>query len=147
MNHDLIVPDLAGAHDAVEVPPKRWVVPLALGLAALALGLTVWNTARFVQGPPVPPAPTPVEAKQALYLGGMKIEAYRRVHGVAPDTMMDAGLAAGSGYGYTRVDSTHYVLTFENRTAHQTYDSSTPLSSAFGSAKDMFALGTNGDAE
>jgi len=147
MNHDLIVPDLAGAHDAVEAPPKRWVVPLALGLAALALGLTVWNTARFVQGPPVPPAPTPVEAKQALYLGVMKIEAYRRVHGVAPDTMMDAGLAAGSGYGYTRVDSTHYVLVFEDRSARQTYDSSTPIRTAFGTPKEMFALRAKGDTE
>ena len=85
--------------------------------------------------------------KQALYLGVMKIEAYRRVHGVAPDTMMEAGLAAGSGYGYTRVDSAHYVLVFEDRTARQTYDSSTPIRNAFGPPKEMFALGAKGGTE
>ena len=129
------------------VAPRPWVMPVALVLAAVALGLTIWNASRFIEGPPAPPVPTPVETKQALYLGVMKLEAYRRVHGDAPDTMMDAGLTAGSGYTYSRVERGHYVLTFADRTAHQTYDSSTPLSSAFGSAKDMFALGTNGDAE
>jgi hypothetical protein len=130
-----------------EAPPKRWAMPLALALAAVALGLTVWNASRFIQGPPVPPVPTPVEAKQALYLGVMKLEAYRRTHGITPETMMDAGLAAGSGYTYTRVDPAHYVLTFEDRTAHQTYDSATPPRSAFGPAKEMFAVGPKGDSE
>jgi hypothetical protein len=130
-----------------EAPPKRWVMPLALLLAAGALALTVWNASRFIQGPPVPPVPTPVEAKQALYLGVMKLEAYRRIHGVTPETMMDAGLAAGSGYAYTRVDSSHYVLAFEDRTARQTYDSSTPLATAFGPAKEMFAVGPRGETE
>ncbi|HJQ97469.1 MAG TPA: hypothetical protein VJ826_04090 [Candidatus Polarisedimenticolaceae bacterium] len=130
-----------------EAPPKKWVMPVALLLAAGALVLTVWNATRFMQGPPVPPVPTPVEAKQALYLGVMKIDAYRRGHGVTPDTMMDAGLAAGSGYSYTRVDSSHYVLAFEDRTARQTYDSTTPISSAFGPPKEMFTLGAKGDTE
>src|SRR5262245_453878 len=127
--------------------PRAWVMPLALVLAAAALGLTIWNASRFIEGFPAPPVPTPVEAKQALYLGVMKLEAYRRVHGDAPDAMMDAGLFAGSGYTYTRVDRGHYVLTFEDRSAHQTYDSSTPLSSAFGPAREMFALGNDEDAE
>jgi len=127
--------------------PRPWVVPTALTLAAAALALTVWNTMRFMQGPPVPPVPTPVETKQALYLGVMKLDAYRRIHGITPETMMDAGLAAGSGYTYTRVDGRHYVLTFEDRTARQIYDSATPLREAFGSPKEMFTLSPKGDTE
>jgi hypothetical protein len=132
---------------APEAPPKAWIMPLALLLAAGAAALTVWNVTRIIHGPPAPPVPTPVAAKQALYLGVMKLEAFRRVHGAAPDTMMEAGLAAGSGYVYTRVDAGHYVLAFEDRSARQTYDSTTPMAAAFGPAKEMFALGTNGDAE
>jgi|RhiMethySRZTD1v2_1073278.scaffolds.fasta_scaffold79878_4 hypothetical protein len=161
--NDLIDPDLVGTDSTpldalligengatVSAPPgtpKTWVMPVALLLAAAALGLTVWNATRFLQGPPVPPVPTPVEAKQALYLGVMKIDAYRRVHGATPDTMMDAGLAAGSGYSYMRVDSGHYVLVFEDRTARQTYDSTTPIRNAFGPPKEMFALRAPGDSE
>ena len=162
--HELIDPDVVGdehrplQHDPenpegaylMEAPadaPRPWVVPTALTLAAAALALTVWNTMRFMQGPPVPPVPTPVETKQALYLGVMKLDAYRRMHGVTPETMMDAGLAAGSGYTYTRVDGRHYVLTFEDRTARQIYDSATPLREAFGSPKEMFTLSPKGDTE
>jgi hypothetical protein len=126
---------------------RRWVLFTSIALTVLAVGLTIWNTSRYVKGPPVPPVPTPVEAKQALYLGVMKIEAYRRVHGVTPDTMMEAGLAAGSGYTYTRVDPAHYVLVFEDRAAHQTYDSSLPIGSAFGPAREMFAVGSSGGTD
>jgi hypothetical protein len=140
-------PPGADKHSPGRGSPRSWVLPVSILLVVLAAGLTIWNASRFIKGPPPPPEPTPVEAKQALYLGVMKIESYRRSHGVTPDTMMESGLAAGSGYTYTRVDSAHYVLVFENGAARQTYDSSIPIKGTFGSPKEMLSMGTPGGIE
>lgn len=120
---------------------KRWAKPAAFGLVALFVVLTFWNATRLVQGPPRPPKPSPFQAKQALYLGVMKIDAYRRVHGVVPDSLADAGLPEADAYAYERVNPTRYVLSFTNGGPKLEYDSSDSKESFFGSPKDMLTMG------
>lgn len=119
---------------------KPWVKPAAIALAALCIGLTIWNLSRVAAGPPAPPPPSPFQVKQALYLGVMKIEAYRRVHGVTPDTLEASGLS-NPPYAYTRLGSTEYALGFEAEGSRLEYDSSIAVEQFFGSPKDMLAMG------
>jgi hypothetical protein len=122
--------------------PDRWVKPAAFGLLALCAALTFWNMSRFLQPPPPPPKPTPFQAKQALYLGVMKIDAYRRVHGgITPDTLAEVGLPAEGGYAYNRVTPTRYVLSFEVSGSKAEYDSNEPKERYFGSPQDMLTIG------
>ena len=121
--------------------PSRWAKPAAFLLVALFVVLTVWNLGRFVQGPPPPPKPSPFQTKQALYLGVMKIDAYRRVHGVVPDSLAEVGLPEAEAYAYKRVDPAHYVLSFRGGGSKLEYDSSEPKESFFGSPKDMLTMG------
>jgi hypothetical protein len=120
---------------------ERWVKPAAYGLAALAVVLTVWNVARLAQGPPAPPKPTPHQSKQALYMGVMKIDAYRRVHGVTPDTLADAGIAEAGVYAYSRLSPTRYVLSFRTGGSKIEYDSNESKEGFFGSPQDMLTMG------
>jgi len=124
-----------------EETSRRWAKPAAFGLVALFVVLSIWNAVYFIQGPPQPPKPTPFQAKQALYLGVMKLDAYRRVHGVVPDSLTEAGLPAAEGYAYERVNPTRYVLSFRNGGAKLEYDSSEPKERFFGSPKDMLSMG------
>lgn len=142
-------PDLAdGAEGAVDgEAPRRWVKPAALLLAAAAIGLTAWNLSRLVQGPPPPPKPTAFQSKQALYLGVMKIEAYRRTHGVTPDTLIAVGIADGSGYNYRRLDPGRYALSFQGNGTPVEYDSMVPMQQFFGTPAEMLSTGARGDAE
>jgi hypothetical protein len=119
----------------------RWAAPIAFGLVTLCLVLTFWNLSRLVQGPPPPPTPSPFQVKQALYLGVMKIDAYRRVHGVTPDTLVDAGLPDTSGYSYRRIDLAHYVVSFEVNGSKLEYDSSDPKERFFGTPQEMLTMG------
>lgn len=120
---------------------ERWVKPSAYGLSVLALVLTAWNLIRLAQGPVLPPAPTPFQSKQALYMGVMKIDAYRRMHGVTPDTLAEAGIADDGAYGYSRVSPTRYVLSFRNGGTKVEYDSNEPKENFFGSPQDMLTMG------
>ncbi len=119
----------------------RWGAPVAVLLITLCFGLTAWNLTRLVQGPPPPPTPSPFQVKQALYLGVMKIDAYRRVHGVTPDTLVDAGLPDTSGFSYRRVDLAHYVVSFEVNGSKLEYDSSDPKKRFFGTPQEMLTMG------
>lgn len=94
-------------------PPKPWAKPAAVGLLILFAGLTAWNATHLGKVTSIVPPPTPFQVKQALYLGTMKIEAYRKVHGATPKSLVDAGIAEDSGYAYSRIDPGHYVLVFE----------------------------------
>ena len=142
-------PDPAdGAEGAVEGEALRpWVKPAALLLAAAAIGLTAWNLSRFFQGPPPPPKPTAFQSKQALYLGVMKIEAYRRTRGVTPDTLTEVGIADGSGYDYRRLDPGRYALSFQGNGTPVEYDSTVPMQQFFGTPAEMLSTGARGDAE
>ncbi len=71
----------------------------------------------------------------------MKIDAYRRVHGVVPDSLADAGLPEADAYAYERVNPTRYVLSFTNGGPKLEYDSSDSKESFFGSPKDMLTMG------
>jgi len=121
--------------------PKPWVKPLAALLGVLFVALTVWNLHRVVQGPPPPPKPTPIQLKQPLYLGVMKIDAYRRSYGVVPDQLSDAGLPDPGPYTYQRLDQDHYQLAFTNQGEKLDYDSHVPKVSFFGSPKELLSTG------
>jgi hypothetical protein len=103
--------------------------------------MTGWNLSRLIEGPPPPPKPTEFQTKQALYLGVMKIDAYRRVHGVTPDTLEAVGLPAEGAYAYQRVSPTRYVLSFQGNGPKTEYDSSVSKEQFFGSARDMLTIG------
>lgn len=133
-------PGSGDVENSQEAGVRPWVLPLAVGLLVVAVGLTGWNLARLMQDPPAPPAPTAVEMKRALYLGVLRIEAYRKMHGVIPTTVAEVGLANGSGYVYDRVDPARYVLSFESRGARQEYDSTVPVAAFFGTAREMLSL-------
>ena len=120
---------------------KKWAKPAAFVLGALFVVLTCWNVVRFVQGPPQPPKPSPFQSKQALYLGVMKIDAYRRVHGAIPESLEQAGLPVAEGYAYERLSPTHYVVSFRNGGAKLEYDSGESKESFFGSPKDLLNMG------
>jgi hypothetical protein len=121
--------------------PKPWAKPLAALLGVLFVALTFWNLTRFIQGPPPPPKPTPVQVKQALYLGVMKVDAYRRTYGVVPDQLSDAGLPDTGPYTYQRLDQDHYQLAFTNQGEKLEYDSHVRKDSFFGSPKELLSMG------
>jgi len=124
-----------------ETGHTRWAKPAAFMLVVLFVVMTVWNLTHFFQGPPAPPKPSPFQAKQALYLGVMKIDAFRRVHGAIPDSLAEAGLPEADSYTFKRVSSTRYILSFRNGGSKLEYDSSDPKERFFGSPKDMLTMG------
>ena len=133
-------PDAEAANES-PARPKPWARPVAFLLGALFVVMTVWNLSRLLQDPPVPPKPSPFQAKQALYLGVMKIDAYRRVHGVTPDTLADAGLPRTGPYAYRRIDPSHYVVSFGGDGPRLEYDSNEPKERFFGSPQDILTMG------
>ena len=120
--------------------PKRWAKPAAFLLGTLFVVMTVWNLSQFLQGPP-PPKPSPFQVKQALYLGVMKVDAYRRVHGVAPDSLADLGLSETGPYAYQRIDPAHYVLSFHGSGPTLEYDSNESKERFFGSPREILTMG------
>jgi hypothetical protein len=133
-------PDLNRIEEDQRTGPRAWVKPAALLLVAVCIGLTVWNLTHLISGPPAPPKPTPFQVKQALYLGAMRIEAYRRVHGVTPDALEDVGLP-NPPYSYTRVDSTRYTVGIDSDGPRLEYESSIPLGQFFGTPQEMLTIG------
>ena len=122
--------------------PKSWVKPSAAVLGVLFLGLTAWNVFHFTHPTLGLPTPTPFQIKQALYLGALRVEAYRKVHGVVPDTLSQAGLPEDAGYTYKRAGAGHYRLSFERGGPGVQYDDATmTLDAYFGSPKTMLAMG------
>jgi hypothetical protein len=120
---------------------KAWVRPLGVALGAVFVGMTVWNLSRLLGGPPPLPTPSPFQVKQALYLGVMKIDAYRRVHGVAPGSLAEAGLPEEGGYTYRRMDPLHYLVSFQGNGPKLEYDSSISKDRFFGSPQDILSMG------
>jgi len=121
--------------------PKPWVMPAAFVLSGLFVGMTVWNISRLVSGPPPTPKPSPFQVKQALYLGVMRVDAYRRLHGETPETLLDVGLSDTAGYSYVRIDSSRYVLSFRVDGPKLEYDSNEPKDRAFGTPEQILTLG------
>ena len=114
---------------------KRWIKPAAILSVVAFVALTVWNMSKLTEGPPVPPAPSPFQMKQALYMGAIKVEAYRREHGVTPESAQDAGLA--SPYSYTRINPYTYVVAVDLYGSKLEYDSTVPLEKFFGTPQEM----------
>jgi hypothetical protein len=121
--------------------PKPWAKPAAFVLVALFVAMTAWNLTHLIKGPPPRPNPTPFQVKQALYLGVMKIDTFRREHGVTPDSLTEAGLPEPGPYGYRRIDSTHYVISFDGNGAKLEYNSDDSKESFFGSPKELLTMG------
>lgn len=121
--------------------PRPWVMPAAFVLSALFVGLTVWNVSRLVSGPAPAPKPSPFQVKQALYLGVMRVDAYKRVHGVTPESLLDVGLSDTAGYSYVRIDPTRYVLSFRVDGPKLEYDSNEAKEKVFGKPGQMLTLG------
>ena len=120
--------------------PRAWLKPVAILSAILCVALTIWNISRFAAGPtPTPPA-TDFQVRQQLYLGVMKVEAYRRGHGVTPDSMHDVGLASPP-YAYTRVGPGKYMLGIDLQGRRLEYNSSIPMGAYFGSPQSMLQTG------
>ncbi len=71
----------------------------------------------------------------------MRIDAYRRVHGVVPETLAAAGLPEADAYAYQRLDPTHYRLSFHGGGSKLDYDSSEPKESFFGSPRELLTMG------
>lgn len=135
-------PDAAAKPGADKDGPKQWVMPAAFVLSAAFVGLTVWNVSRAVSGPPPPPKPSPFQVKQALYLGVMRVDAYKRTHGgITPETLLDAGLSDTGGYSYVRIDPTRYVLSFRVEGPKLEYDSNDPKESFFGDKQQILSMG------
>jgi hypothetical protein len=120
---------------------KAWVQPLGVALGVVFVGLTVWNLSRLLGDPPPPPTPSPFQVKQALYLGVMRIDAYRRVHGVTPSSLAEAGLPEDGGYGYRRIDPQRYAVSFQGNGPTLEYDSSIPKDRFFGAPQDILSMG------
>jgi hypothetical protein len=133
-------PDAARRRKSAGSGRRRWLKPAAVLSAALCIGLTGWNLSRLVSGPPAPPKPSPFQLKQALYLGAMKVEAYRRVHAVTPDRPEDIGLS-NPPYSYRRVSPTQYTLALDGPGSRLEYDSDIPLERFFGTPREMLKMG------
>ena len=58
---------------------QKLVMPAAFIFSIVFVGLTVWNISRAISGPPPLPKPSPFQVKQALYLGVLRVDAYKRL--------------------------------------------------------------------
>jgi hypothetical protein len=134
-------PNGRAAAGADEQRPKPWVKPAAFGLAAAFVVLTSLNLSRLTKGTPPPPIPTEFQVKQTVYMGVMKVENYRRVHGATPETLEAAGLPVNAGFGYVRIDLDHYLLSFQTNGPKVEYDSNIPRETFFGSPRSMLTIG------
>jgi len=130
----------AAAKSGEDARQKKWVMPVAFVLSLVCVGLTVWNLSRVLSSPP-PLKPSPFQVKQALYLGVMRVDAYRRVHGVTPETLLDVGLSDTAGYGYVRIDSQRYVLSFRVDGPKLEYDSNESKGTVFGRPGEILSMG------
>jgi len=135
-------PDAKSAAEA-QPGPKPWVRPVGALLGAVFVVMTVWNLSRLLGDPAPPPAPSPFQVKQALYLGVMKIDAYRRVHGVTPGSLAEAGVLETDGYAYRRLDPTRYVVSFQGNGPRLEYDSNLAKDRFFGSPQDILSMGAS----
>jgi hypothetical protein len=122
---------------------KQWAKPVGAALGALFVAMTVWNLNRLLQNPPPLPKPSAFQIKQALYLSVMKIEAYRQIHGVTPSSLTDAGVFEAGAYEYTRIDLSHYVVSFQGDGPKLEYDSNQSKDRFFGSPQEILTMGVS----
>jgi hypothetical protein len=120
---------------------KAWARQIAIGLGLVFVGMTVWNLSRLLGGPPPPPTPSPFKQKQALYLAVMKIDTYRRLHGVTPSSLAEAGVSEEGGYSYRRINPTQYVVSFQGNGPKLEYDSNISKDRFFGSPQEILSMG------
>lgn len=140
--HTVQMPD-AEADTESQPGPKPWAQPVGAVLGVLFVVMTMWNLSRLLGDPPPPPRPSEFQVKQALYLGVMKIDAYGRVHGVTPASLAEAGLLETDGYGYRRIDLSHYVVSFQGNGPKLEYDSDQSKDRFFGSPQEILTMGAS----
>ena len=122
---------------------KQWVKPAAYGLCALFVALTAWNLFRWIGGSAERPAPSPFQLKQALYLGVMKVDAYRRAHGFTPSSIAVLDLPQNA-YEYRRVNADQYVLAFRTEDGQRfEYNSRSPKEAIFGPSQSILSMGAS----
>jgi hypothetical protein len=114
-------------------------MPAAVLLAVACVGLTVWNITRLASGAAPSPPPSAFQVKQALYLGVMKVEAYRRTHKVTPNDLQDVGLTEPP-YSYRRVSPSEYAIGLNLAGQQLEFSSRMSMQTFFGSPKDMLAM-------
>jgi len=92
----------AHAKTAPRRQPK-WMLPLGINLAVLAVYLLIAPPAWVVVNPIAPPdlAAQTTDLKKALWFQAQRIEAYRQQHGQLPAQLADAGSAI-PGVEYVR---------------------------------------------
>lgn len=98
----------------------------------------------LVPPPPVSAAKPRDEAAttRTLYLGVLKIEAYRKLNGMLPFEMEVANIRRKDGYAYERLDDRHYVLTFREADGRTlSFDSRTPIERFFGPPEAILGNG------
>lgn len=129
---------------AWDVPEKRSGLGPAVRLLALAVILVGggYLLAHSLSEPP--PLPGTVrdatDTKRTLYLGVLKIEAYRKVNGLYPFEIRAAGVDDRSGYRYERVSDERYRLSFHEADGRSmTFDSATPIVRFFGRPEEILA--------
>lgn len=133
-------PDAGGEKTKPESGPRPWVKPVAVLLGVACVALTIWNLSRVVSGPPAPPKPTPFQTKQALYLGVMRVEAFRKLHGVTPETLREAGVPEPP-YAYRRISPTQYVMSIQADGPRLEYDSMISTERFFGPPQTILSMG------
>lgn len=81
--------------------------------------------------------------KRALYLGVLKIEAYRKLNGMTPFEVEVANIRRKDGYAYERLDDRYYVLTFrEPDGTTMAFDSHVPIERHFGPPEAILGDGS-----
>lgn len=129
---------------AWDVPERRSGLGPAVRLLALAVILVGggYLLAHSLSEPePLPgTVRNAADTKRTLYLGVLKIEAYRKVNGLYPFEIRAAGVDDRSGYRYERVSDERYRLTFHEADGSKaTFDSATPIERFFGRPEEVLA--------
>ena len=127
-------PSRARVRPARREPESTSGLRPAFGLAA-ALVILIGGAYLLLPAPPVAAAAPRDEAatRKALYLGVLKVEAYRKLNGMVPFEIEVANIRRKDGYAYERVDDRHYVLTFREPDGRAlSFDSHTPIEKYFG---------------
>lgn len=125
--------------------PKRqpkWMLPVGINLAVLAVYLLIAPPRWVVVNPIEPPdlASQEMSIKVAMYFQAQRIESYRIQHGSAPVNLADAGSAAPE-IDYIRRGDNEYQLVATVGETDVVYDSTEPDASFAEAAATRLAGG------
>jgi hypothetical protein len=137
---DSVLPSRVQVTTEDDARRQAWIKPAAFALFGLFVALTAWNLSGLFQGPPPPPAPSPFQLKQALYMGVMKVNGYRRAHGVTPESLGALDLP-DTAYAYRRVSDDHFVISIRANGERLEYDSDMSKDEFFGKPDAILSMG------